>query len=315
MEVFSTIKEFGETQKETPVILSIGMFDGVHLGHQVVLQQTVEEAVRQNASPVAFTFPEHPGSFIRPGKEPPLLMDAEYKAATLLRRGMKAVIIRSFDAKLSNTEAKDFIPFLLDGIPSLAGICVGQNFRFGKKRVGDSQFLLEEGKRRGIAVRIIESKILGERPVSSSRIRLALMDGNIEEVNQMLGHPYEITGVVESGKALGRTIGFPTLNVDWNPQAKPAYGVYAGIVKSGEQVLFAVANYGLRPTLESKALTPKLEVHALDQLDPAKWRSGIEICMKLLAFIRPEKKFESLEQLKEQIAKDKRVAEEVRALN
>lgn len=314
MEIFSTIKEFGDSQKQTPVILSIGMFDGVHLGHQVVLQETIEEAAKKNASPVAFTFPEHPGSFLRPGKEPPLLMDAESKAVTLLRRGMKAVIIRSFDAKLSNIEAKDFIPFLLEGIPSLAGICVGQNFRFGKKRVGDSQFLLDEGKRRGIAVHIIHSKILGEQPVSSSRIRLALMNGNIEDVNQMLGYPYEISGMVKPGKALGRSIGFPTLNVDWNPEAKPAYGVYAGSVKSEDQEVFAVANYGLRPTMESKALTPKLEVHALDQLDPGRWMSGIEISMKLLKFIRPEKKFESVEQLTEQIAKDKLVAEEVRAL-
>jgi riboflavin kinase/FMN adenylyltransferase len=121
--------------------------------------------------------------------------------------------------------------------------------------------------------------------------------------------------MVKPGKALGRSIGFPTLNVDWNPEAKPAYGVYAGSVKSEDQEVFAVANYGLRPTMESKALTPKLEVHALDQLDPGRWMSGIEISMKLLKFIRPEKKFESVEQLTEQIAKDKLVAEEVRALN
>ena len=144
---------------------------------------------------------------------------------------------------------------------------------------------------------------------------MALTQGKIEQVNKMLGSPYRIKGVVKPGKAMGRTIGFPTLNVDWNPEAKPAYGVYAGTVSTEGKELYAVANYGLRPTLESEALIPKLEIHGLDSLDPESWKAGIEISMQLLEFIRPEKKFKSLEFLREQITKDKHTAEALREVD
>jgi riboflavin kinase/FMN adenylyltransferase len=315
MEIFPSIKEFGESQKRNPVVLSIGMFDGVHLGHQSVLEETTKVAREMKAIPVAFTFPEHPGSFLRPGKQPPLIMASQTKAEMLLRCGMRAVIMQRFDHELANVEANDFILFLQKFIPSLVGIGVGQNFRFGKKRVGDSQYLLNSGKLKGVQVHIIDSKISGMKPVSSSRIRVALTEGKIGEVNKMLGSPYQIKGVVKPGKAMGRTIGFPTLNVDWNPEAKPAYGVYAGTVSTDGNELYAVANYGLRPTLESEALIPKLEIHALDSLDPETWKAGIEISMQLLDFIRPEMKFESLELLREQITKDKHTAEALREVD
>jgi riboflavin kinase/FMN adenylyltransferase len=314
MEIFSSIKEFGESQKGNPVVLSIGMFDGVHLGHQAVLEETTKVARAMNAIPVAFTFPEHPGSFLRPGDQPPLIMDSQTKAKMLLQYGVSGVVMRRFDQKLANVEAKDFIAFLQGLIPSLVGICVGQNFRFGQKRVGDSQFLLKSGKLKGVNVHIIDSKTSGTEPVSSSRIRMALTQGKIEQVNKMLGSPYRIKGVVKPGKAMGRTIGFPTLNVDWNPEAKPAYGVYAGTVNTEEKEVYAVANYGLRPTLESEALIPKLEIHALGSFNPDIWKAGIEISMQLLQFIRHEQKFESLESLKEQITQDKQTAEKLRKI-
>jgi len=142
MEIFPSIKEFGESQKGNPVVLSIGMFDGVHLGHQSVLEETTKVAREMKAIPVAFTFPEHPGSFLRPGEEPPLIMASQTKAEMLLRCGMRAVIMQRFDHKLANVEANDFILFLQKFIPSLVGIGVGQNFRFGKKRVGIANIYL-----------------------------------------------------------------------------------------------------------------------------------------------------------------------------
>lgn len=303
--VFDSIVQFG-SKWEQEVCLAVGMFDGVHRGHRSVLDLAIEQAGSFSGSGVALTFPEHPAGFLRPGKEPPLLMSAMDKAESLLTAGMDAVILQPFDQLLSSLEAEQFLPFLTEQIPSLKTITVGENFRFGKNRKGDSAMLEEMGFGHGLKVKVTPSLVLDDSPVSSSRIRHALSEGNIKEVNQMLGRPYLISGQVISGKALGRTLGFPTLNLQWNPQARPAFGVYAGIVKerrTGVQ-LPAVANYGIRPTVEKKVELPLWEIHCLEQPDVSIWQEGAYLEMEVSSFLRPEMKFENVDELSAQISKD-----------
>jgi|TARA_A200000113_G_C8871825_1_gene356965 riboflavin kinase/FMN adenylyltransferase len=313
MEIIRSIEEFGLKNKNQSIVLAIGMFDGVHLGHQQVLAATCQSSFQISGLAAAFTFPKHPASYLRPGKEPPLLMDASQKAEKLLDCGMKAVVMREFNREFSSVEAEDFVPFLKDRIPSLHGICVGKNFRFGKDRIGDSEFLKLKSEEIGINVEVIDSKVLDGEAISSSRIRIALASGGIELVNEMLGRPYSVHGIVQPGKAMGRKIGFPTLNLDWEPQCRPVYGVYAGFLtrESSAKRLPAVANYGLRPTVENQALLPRLEIHSIEELDHMEWKTGIFLKMELCHFIRAEKKFDSLDDLKFQISKDKEQAREL----
>ena len=165
----------------------------------------------------------------------------------------------------------------------------------------------------GIGVEVVDSKNIDGTTVSSSRIREELTVGDIENVNHMLGRSYQIYGVVSSGKKMGRQIGFPTMNLEWNPEAAPAFGVYVGWVKhlSESVQLPAVANYGMRPTMENDVNSPKLEIHVLNEFDEEKWGYNFEIEMALEYFIRPEKKFESVEELKNQIDKDRNKAIEL----
>jgi riboflavin kinase/FMN adenylyltransferase len=305
MGIFSSIEQFGE-KFTNPVNLALGMFDGVHLGHQQVLSASQNHACDINGVSVAFTFPFHPASFLRPDSAPPLLMNAQQKARMLHSYCMDHVILRDFDEELAQVSARDFGVFLKERIPSVEGLSVGRNFRFGKGREGDSSFLEEVGEKMGMHVQVVDSKNMGGGAVSSSRIREALVSGEIEIVNQMLGRNYRIYGSVFPGKKMGRSIGFPTMNLDWNPQAQPAYGVYAGQVKNlnSGSVLPAVANYGIRPTVEENAPSPKLEIHVLEEINEDEWGYDAEIEMSLDFFIRHEKKFSSVEELKSQISED-----------
>jgi riboflavin kinase/FMN adenylyltransferase len=303
--VFDSIVHFGR-QWDKDVCLAIGMFDGVHCGHRCVLDLAIEKARSFNGSSVALTFPQHPASYLRPGNEPPLLMSALDKAGGLLSAGVDAVILQPFDHLLSSQKADHFLPFLREHIPLLKAITVGENFRFGKNRGGDSSMLVEMGLVHGVNVNVAESLVMDNSPVSSSRIRHALSRGNIKEVNQMLGRPYLVSGKVVSGNSLGRTLGFPTLNVEWSPQARPAFAVYSGMVKeksSGVQIP-AVANYGIRPTVEQQHKAPVLEIHCLEQPDVSIWQEGAQLEMELLNFLRPEMKFCNVEELSVQIRKD-----------
>jgi riboflavin kinase/FMN adenylyltransferase len=289
------------------------MFDGVHRGHRAVLEFAVKEARPANDLVAALTFPEHPAKFLRPGKEPPLIMDARAKSESLLACGVDCVVMKSFDQSLSGISSQEFPGYLKEKIPSLHGVCVGENFQFGKDRLGNADFLRENGPRSGLKVCVAEGVLEGDRPISSSRIREALAKGEIESANQMLGFPYRVAGQVIPGNRLGRTIGFPTLNLPWFPEARPAYGVYlveVSFLDKAEPV-HGVANYGLRPTIEEGAAEPLLDIHLLGDGDYSSHQPGDSISLSLLRFIRHEKKFDSIDALKTQIARDKAEAEKL----
>ena len=313
MEVFTSIEDLGRSTDQ-PVYLALGMFDGVHRGHEAVLHQAQKSARENGGIAVAFTFPEHPASYLRPEEKPSLLMNKDEKAKRLLEIGMEGVVLRTFDREFADVQARHFASFLIARVPSLTGLCVGQNFRFGKGRTGNDTALKEYGEEVGLSVDVIKSELFSSLPVSSSRIREALMAGKVSDVNDMLGWKYTISGEVLKGKGIGKEFGFPTINIPWCPEARPAYGVYLGRVKNGssEETKYAVANYGLRPTVEEGATQPLLEVHVLDPIEEEFGSAGQQLSMTLESFLRPEQKFDSVDKLKSQIEYDLLKAEDCR---
>lgn len=289
-----------------PVHLAIGIFDGVHLGHCAVIEAAVQSARRSNGQSAVLTFDPHPSVILRPQNPTRLLMSRGAKARVLERLGVEAVITQLFTPELAAMEAEDFVPWLKRALPQLAGIYVGENWRFGRGRKGDIALLVTEGRKAGLSVFSAPRVSLDGEPISSSRIRAAVEAGEIAAANAMLGYVYFAEGRVVPGKKLGRTMGFPTLNVAWSPDLRPRYGVYVVGATGAKHTgcLRGVANYGARPTVES-AGEPRLEVHLLDECP---YDAGDEITVEWLHFLRPEMKFGGLGTLRAQIAADRDAA-------
>jgi riboflavin kinase/FMN adenylyltransferase len=236
-----------------------------------------------------------------------MVMSPEMKARVLARLGVDAVIQQAFSLEFARIPAEDFLPYLLRCLPHLAGIYVGENWRFGAGRRGDVNLLVAEAAKRGVPVLSVPQIQWNGEPISSTRIRDSLEAGRMEEANMLLGYSYFAEGTVVSGRQLGRTIGFPTLNLPWRPELQPRYGVYAVRVAGELDVapLPAVANYGLRPTV-GQADEPLLEAHVLG---PCPFSTGSKVTVEWLKFLRPEIKFAGVEELRAQIARDRADAE------
>ena len=230
------------------------------------------------------------------------------KNRQLFKLGVDVVIMQPFDMAFASIEAEALLPHILQLLPGLATIYVGGNWRFGRGRRGDIHLLVAEAKKLGINVVSAERINQNGEPISSTRIRGRLEQGDVAGANALLGYTYFAKGPVVHGKHLGRTIGFPTLNLAWAPDLRPRYGVYVVRVAGAKTVeaLPGVANYGLRPTLE-QALEPRLEVHLLGDCP---FGPGDNVTVKWLRFLRPEAKFSGLEELKAQIARDRVEAEQ-----
>ena len=285
-----------------PLHLAIGMFDGVHLGHKSVIESAVRAARASGGQTGVLTFWPHPSTLFRPEQPVPLLMPAAMKRTVLARLGVDVVIEQTFSAEFAAIEASDFVALLRRHLPQLAAIYVGENWRFGRGRTGDVSVLMEAARQTGLTVFSAPRLNHNGAPISSSRVRELLAAGDMPEANAMLGYPYFTSGVVGQGRQLGRTVGFPTLNLAWEPELKPRYGVYAVEVSQGEKrSLPGVANYGLRPTV-TQTNRPLLEVHLLEAPVPV---YGDEITVHWLKFLRPEGKFGSVEELRRQIENDR----------
>jgi len=282
------------------------MFDGVHLGHHAVIESAVHSARRSGGVAVVLTFWPHPSRLFRPDNAVRLIMTPALKNRQLARLGVDAVITQAFDADYASVEAEDFLPQLKRALPTLTTIYVGENWRFGRGRRGDIILLVTEGKKHGIAIVSAPRINQNGEPISSTRVRTYLEEGRLEEANALLGYTYFAEGVVIPGKQLGRKLGFPTLNVAWEPDLRPRFGVYAVLVSGAKTIdpLPAVANYGLRPTVENSVI-PRLEIHILA---PCPFGEGDELFIEWLSFLRPEKKFDGVEALRAQIATDRESA-------
>jgi len=293
------------------------MFDGLHLGHQAVINQALLAAHNDGGISGVLTFWPHPSHLLRPDVATRMLMLPSDKARVLEKLGVSALITQSFTRDFAALEAEAVLPYFKCALPGLAGIYVGENWRFGRGRRGDLELLKAQGAAHGVKIVGLPRLCFEVEPISSTRIRTAIEGGEIEQANAMLGYPYFAQGVVASGRGLGRTIGSPTLNIEWLPELQPRYGVYAvEVSKAGEDgtvhsdisgathlatSLPGIANYGLRPTVGTQ-FVPQLEVFVLAENCP--WDKGDELVVELRHFIRPEQKFSGLEALTAQIAKD-----------
>lgn len=289
-----------------PLHLAIGMFDGVHLGHRSVIESAIQSARRSGGIAAVLTFTPHPSVLFRPENPTPLLMPLPMKRAVLAQLGLDALIEQHFSREYAAIDAREFLNHLRRFLPRLTAVYVGENWRFGRERAGDIAVLNDEARQLGIAVYSAPRLNHNGAPISSSRIRELLASGQIAEANAMLGYTYFTEGVVERGRQLGRTIGFPTLNIAWEPELKPRFGVYAVQVVTGQkQPVKGVANYGLRPTVE-QATRPLLEVHLLET---SSLTYGDKLTVQWLHFLRPEAKFGGLEELRQQIENDRKSAQ------
>ncbi len=284
--------------------LAIGMFDGVHIGHQSVLRQAVEAASREEHHfSGVLTFDPHPSRILHPEGATSLLMPLEQRIQKIFAAGIDFVFVQTFTRRYAMQKATEFVPGLQRQFPSLKSIHVGENFRFGAGRSGDVTTLRDTAAEAGVELHALKRASLDGMAISSSRIRLALVEGSMEEVTAMLGHPYLVEGEVVAGKGLGRQLDFPTLNVAWSPEVAPRFGVYQVYLRMAHSSALqpGIANYGLRPTVEQSS-DPRLEVHLLDPTRvPA---TGDHVQVALMAFLRPEKTFSSAGELREQIRLD-----------
>ena len=286
----------------SPIHVAIGMFDGVHLGHRVVVESAVQSARHSSGVSVVLTFSPHPSVLFRPENPTRMILDLPAKIARLGTLGVAAVVVQPFTRDFAAVAAEEFVPLIKRHLPRLAGIYVGENFRFGQGRKGDVAMLIREGRRHGITVFSAPRVNLDGEPISSTRIRERIQAGDMKGAAALLGYVYTAEGTVVHGKHLGRTLGFPTLNLGWSPDLRPLYGVYAVRVSGSKSYgwLPAVANYGLRPTVE-QSVEPRLEIHLLVACP---YGAGDPVAVEWVRFLRPEQKFGGIDELRAQIARD-----------
>jgi riboflavin kinase/FMN adenylyltransferase len=281
--------------------LALGFFDGVHPGHEVVIHKAVERARELGAVPAIVTFKEHPRSLTL-GKSPPLLTLIDRRLELFQELGVQAALVLSFTEELCRLDPEDYVRSVLVECMGAKSLSVGFNHRFGRNRIGDPELLRNLGLKFGYDVHVAPEIVVDGAPVSSSRIREAITHGRMEEATALLARPYAIGGVIEHGDGRGKTIGFPTANINVpEEQVMPEIGVYACAVRMPDGTrLPAVVNIGRRPTFgDTSPVTT--EVHVLD-FDGDLYDKQLSI--ELLHYVRSEKKFSGIDELKEQIAKD-----------
>ena len=287
-------------------VITIGMYDGLHLGHRTVVSQVRSRAAELGARSVVVTFDRHPMSIVRPESAPRLLTNLDQKLELLTDTGVDATVVVSFNEDQSHETAVDFVRRVLVDVLAARAVIVGSDFHFGHMRQGNVTLLREMGERHGFAaepVRLVPRADGVDEPVSSTAIRRALAGGEIDTANRMLGRPHEVRGTVVGGDKRGRTIGFPTANVAVpDGMCIPADGVYAAVYRRPDGSEHACAvNIGRRPTFYRDAPHSLLEAHLLDFSGDI---YGEEAAVQFLAFLRSEKAFAGGEELKAQLVLD-----------
>lgn len=287
----------------SPLHMAIGMFDGVHLGHRAVIGSATGAAKARGGLSAVMTFTPHPSQILRPLAPTMLIQTEALKEERVAALGVDLLVWQTFSVELASVPANDYLHRLKLRFPSLSSIHVGENFRFGHNRVGDIATLLATALRENIHVISIERVRYDGEAISSTRIRNILASGHMEEANELLGYNYFCEGKVIRGNQLGRTIGFPTLNIEWEPQSQPLHGVYAVRVRKadGGPWVPGVANFGLRPTIDKKTSVPLVETNIFGECP---FTYGDSLRVEWLHFLRPERKFDGLASLKAQIAED-----------
>lgn len=284
-----------------PSVVTIGVFDGVHIGHQHLIRRLVQNAHESGRLAVVLTFFPHPDVVLRGIRGRYYLTTADERAEYILDLGVDYVITHPFDQMTRQMHAADFVDRLQTHL-RLGELWVGSDFALGYKRQGDVAFLTEQGRQKGFTVHAVDLISMdgnGEK-ISSSRIRHALRDGQVEQVRDWLGRGYTLAGEVVHGKKRGRSIGFPTANIDvWEEQVIPANGVYAGWAFLGDERFMAMTNVGISPTFNNKDIT--VEAYLVD-FDRFIYGETLRITFE--TYLRPEAKYDSLQALIDQIHRD-----------
>jgi riboflavin kinase / FMN adenylyltransferase len=290
-----------------PLFLAIGVFDGVHLGHQAVISTSTRHAHSVDGTPVVVTFDPHPAKILRPQDAPHLLTATEHKIALIRALGVGHLLIIKFDKSFAETPPENFVEQLVQHAKPLREICVGHEWSFGKNRAGNLDLLKKLGERFDFNVVGITPVKVNGAVVSSTAIRQAVEAGDFGKAAEMLGREYTILGTVTGGEKLGKKIGFPTANLSAHSEQFPPNGVYFAEAWLDGVLLHGVVNLGFRPTVSSGKPERTLEIHLLD-FDRDIYGKDLEI--RFVRYLRPEKKFESVDALVRQIEIDVRQARE-----
>ncbi|MBC7979415.1 MAG: bifunctional riboflavin kinase/FAD synthetase [Armatimonadetes bacterium] len=281
--------------QDGPLHLALGVFDGVHVGHQAVIGRAVAAAKREGGKSFVVTFEPHPIRVIAAEKAPnSLLATLEEKAAIVRGLGVDGLLVIHFDKDFARMEAVDFVRNLAQG--NVSSVAVGEDWRFGNKRLGDVEILRAMGREVGFSLEAVAPVMWDGERISSTRIRQAIRDGNFDAVEKMLGRRYEVSGMVVEGRKLGRELGFPTANIHLGDLQVPKDGVW--VVKVDGK-FHGVANLGMRPTVGGNERL--LEVH-IPGFSGDLYKKIIRV--EFERFLRAEIKFDSVESLRQQIARD-----------
>jgi riboflavin kinase/FMN adenylyltransferase len=289
-----------------PTVLTLGVFDGLHLGHQKIMQTVVERAEAVSASPTAITFDPHPRAVLHPESAPPLLQTLDQRLANFEVLGIEQAIVIPFDRAFAAQPAEDFLRDIVHDRLHAKEVYLGKGFAFGKDRGGNIDLLRKMSDGLGFfADEVPEVRLRGQR-ISSSTIRKFLSDGRINLARRMLGRPYGVEGVIIRGLRRGHTIGFPTANLKPHNRVVPKFGVYATATLLDGVWRKSITNIGVRPTFETEA-EPSIETYIFDYDGDL---YGDVLRVRFLHRIRDERKFGGIDELKAQIEKDT-----LRALN
>jgi len=300
MEILRSIPELADLRG--PIFLAIGVFDGVHRGHQAVISTSAEHARQANGTPVVVTFDPHPMKVLRPEKAPHLLTATQHKIKLIRTLGVQHLLVIEFDKAFAATAPEDFVQQLVTHSKPLREICVGHEWSFGKGRRGNLALLGELGTQFDFEVVGIPAVTLGNgEPVSSTAIRHAIEAGDLAKAAEMLGRDYTILGTVVRGENLGKKIGFPTANLSAHSEQFPPNGVYFAQATLNGTIYPGVVNLGYRPTVSSDKAERVLEIYLLD-FDQDIYGKDVEV--RFVQYLRPERKFENLDALVRQIELD-----------
>jgi riboflavin kinase / FMN adenylyltransferase len=303
MEVLHSIAELA--QLESPVFLAIGVFDGVHLGHQAVISTSARHAHSDDGTPVVLTFDPHPAKILRPQNAPHLITSTPHKIALIRRLGVGHLLIVRFDEKFAATSPDNFVAELVRRANPLREICVGHEWSFGRNRAGNLGLLRDLGSRHRFSVVGISPVKVHGAVVSSTAIRARIERGDFAGAAAMLGREYTVLGTVKEGARLGRQLGFPTANLSAHSEQFPPDGVYFVEAWLGGVLHHGLVNIGVRPTVGRENSERSIELHLLDFNRDI---YGADVEVRFVKFLRPEKKFENVEELTQQIASDVKTA-------
>jgi riboflavin kinase / FMN adenylyltransferase len=306
MKVLRAIDELSSLPGSTH--LAIGVFDGLHLGHQAVIGRALESSSQTDGNAVVVTFDPHPVRVLRPEKAPRLLTSTRHKVKLIEKLGADAILLLEFTLEFSKTPPRTFIEKLVRSAKHLDHICVGQEWTFGANRSGSIRLLEELAPSLGFQVASVPPVLVNGRVVSSTLIRSAVECGDLESAAKYLGRDFTILGTVTEGRQLGRRLGFPTANLQAHNELFPPNGVYAAKAWFRESEYGGVVNIGVRPTIENESGERILELYLFD-FDQQIYGEDVEVAF--LEYLRPEQKFSGVSELQAQIRRDADKAREI----